>query len=116
MPDNTWEWLSWHWFNPETLRNFHWENQLFLLLIPAVPVLFLLRWLFYFPIRQKFDVALPSSELRKWSFIQVLRLIPISLQVLSIVFGVVAMARPQSVSERIDQFSEGINILLAIDI
>jgi Ca-activated chloride channel family protein len=116
MPDNKWEWLSWHWFSPDTLRNFHWENQLFLILVPAVPVLFLLRWLFYFPIRQKFDVALPASEIRKWSFIQILRLIPISIQVFFLMFILLALARPQSVNERIDQFSEGVNILLVMDV
>lgn len=116
MNDNVWEWFSWQWFNPSLVRNFHWENQVFLLLIPAVPMLFILRWLFYFPIRQKFDVALPLSEARRWSFVQILRLIPISIQVLSIVFGIIALARPQSVNERVDQFSEGINIILAMDI
>ncbi len=115
MPDK-WEWLSWHWFSPETLRNFHWENQLFLILVPAVPVLFLLRWLFYFPIRQKFDVALPASEIGNWSFIQVLRLIPISMQIFFLMFILLALARPQSVNERIDQFSEGVNILLVMDV
>ncbi len=116
MPDNAWEWFSWQWFSPDLLRDFHWENKIFLLLVPAVPFLFLLRWLFYFPIRQKFDVALPASELGRWNFVQVLRLIPISFQMLSITIGIVALARPQSVSERIDQFREGINIILAIDI
>ncbi|HVD97758.1 MAG TPA: VWA domain-containing protein [Cytophagaceae bacterium] len=116
MHDSIWEWFSWQWFSPELVRNFHWENQIFLLLVPAVPLLFILRWLFYFPIRQKFDVALPASELRKWTFIPILRLIPISLQMLSVMFAIIALARPQSVSERIDQFSEGINILLAVDV
>ncbi len=116
MKGKIWNWISWEWFSPELLRNFHWENQVFLLLVPAVPVLFILRWLFYFPIRQKFDVALPSSELNRWSFIQMLRLIPVSFQILFIVFAVVALARPQSINERIDQFSEGINILLVMDV
>jgi Ca-activated chloride channel family protein len=116
MKNNVWEWFSPEWFSPDLLRNFHWENQVFLLLIPAVPVLFILRWLFYFPIRQKFDVALPGSELRRFSFIQALRLIPISMQIFCIVMAVLALARPQSVRERVDQFSEGINILLVMDI
>jgi Ca-activated chloride channel homolog len=116
MQDKMWEWLSWQWFNPELLRNFHWENKIFLLLIPAVPLLFILRWLFYFSIREKFDVALPASEIRKWSFVQFLRLIPISVQVLFVVFAIIALARPQSVNERVDQFSEGIDIVLAMDI
>ncbi|HWZ22947.1 MAG TPA: VWA domain-containing protein, partial [Cytophagaceae bacterium] len=74
------------------------------------------RWLFNFAIREKFDVALPGSETSRWNFIQLLRLIPISLQLFCIVFALMALARPQSVDERIDQFSEGINILLVMDI
>ena len=116
MNDNLWSWVSWEWFSPEVLRNFHWENSVLLLLVPAVPVLFIVRWLFYFPIRQKFDVALPASELNRWSLIQTLRLIPVSFQILFIVFAVIALARPQRVNERIDQFSEGINILLVMDV
>jgi Ca-activated chloride channel family protein len=116
MYNSKWEWLSWQWFSPEVLRNFHWDNQLFLLLIPAVPLLFIMRWLFNFANREKFDVALPSSETNRWNFIQLLRLIPISLQLFCIVFALMALARPQSVDERIDQFSEGINILLVMDI
>ena len=116
MKHDKWDWFSWDWFSPEVLRNFHWDNQLFLLLIPAVPLLFIVRWLFYFTIREKFDVALPASETRRWNSIQLLRLIPISMQILCIVFALIALARPQSVNERIDQFSEGINILLVMDI
>ena len=116
MNDKPWSWISLEWFSPEVLRNFHWDNQIFLILVPAVPILFILRWMFYFPIRQKFDVALPSSELNRWSFIQMLRLIPVSFQILFIVFAAIALARPQSISEKIDQFSEGINILLVIDV
>jgi Ca-activated chloride channel family protein len=116
MPDNKWEWFSWQWFSPDTLRNFHWENQVFLILIPAVPLLFLLRWLFYYPIREKFDVAIPKSEIGRWHFVQILRLIPISCKILFLMMILTAIARPQSVNERIDQFSEGINILLVMDI
>ncbi len=116
MHDKKLEWLSWDWFSPEQLRNFHWDNQFFLLFIPAIPLLFLIRWLFYFTLREKFDVALPKTEIRRWNFIQLLRLIPISMQILCIVFALLALARPQSVNERIDQFSEGINILLVMDV
>jgi Ca-activated chloride channel family protein len=116
MQGNNWDWWDWHWFNPALLRDLHWENPFFLILVPAVPALFLIRWLFYFPIRQKFDVALPGSEIKKWNFIQILRLIPHSVQMLCIVFVLLALARPQTVDERIDQFSEGINILLVMDV
>ncbi len=116
MRANKWEWISWEWFSPELLRNFHWDNQLFLILIPAVPLLFIIRWLFYFTIREKFDVALPTSEIRRWTFIQTLRMIPITTQILCLIFILMALARPQIVNERVDQFSEGINILLVIDI
>jgi Ca-activated chloride channel family protein len=115
MQDKT-EWFSWEWFSPEQLRHFHWDNQFFLILIPAVPFLFIIRWLFYFTIREKFDVALPESQIRQWNMIQMLRLIPISTQILCIVLALMALARPQSVNERVDQFAEGINILLVMDV
>jgi len=110
------DWVSWQWFSVDLLRNFHWENKFFLLFIPAVPLLFVLRWLFYFPIREKFDVALPASVVKKWSYVQLLRITPASIQVLFIIMVLLALARPQVVDERIDQFGEGINILLVMDI
>jgi len=116
MQNVNWEWLSWKFFDPSFVSEFHWDNALFLLLVPIVPLLFVLRWILYFPLRQKFDIALPTNSMNKWNFVQTLRLIPISLQIISIMFLLLAMARPQTLDEHIEQYDEGINIMLVVDI
>lgn len=114
--ENKWFWLSPEWFNPAVLRDFHWDNGIVLFLVPAVPFLFLLRWVFYLPLRPRFDVALDRTEHAKSSVIQFLRLIPVSFKILCLMLALVALARPQSINEKIEQIVEGIDIMLVIDV
>lgn len=110
------EWLSLEWFKWDTIKYFHWENPLFLYIIPLIPTLYFLRWLFHFRFRQKFQIALYSNEVKSKGIIQLLRLIPFSIGGICLGFFIVALARPQKEIVHKQQWSEGVDILMAVDI
>jgi Ca-activated chloride channel homolog len=108
-------WLSIDWFSWETLRGFVWENPLYLYGIGGVPILFLLRWLFYNRGQQKLGLSLTNSQI-KTHWITYLRFIPPLLFALGVAFILIALARPQRVKESKESYSEGIDIMVAMDI
>jgi Ca-activated chloride channel family protein len=108
-------WYDLQWFMPGMFQNFQWESAYFLYLIPVVPLLFLLKALIGFKANQKLPVALPSKMLKTdWS--SILRFIPSIFLMLSMILILVALARPQKSNEKVDQWTEGIDIMLIIDI
>ncbi len=109
------EWLSFEWFNPFTLINFEWENVYYLYFIFAIPVLYILRWVFNLRYRQKVEVAL-SDKYLKWHPESLLRFVPNIFMSFFLLFLFIVIARPQRTNEIIEQTSEGINIILALDI
>lgn len=115
MDDFSWNWLDISWFSWSKLQAFDWENPLFLYLIPAVPLVFALRWLMHMRFRQKLDVALPEGKLNK-DYTAYLRYIPNLLFMLSLALMLVALARPQLTNEQVEQWTEGIDIMLVLDI
>lgn len=108
-------WYSPEWFRPDTLLSFSWERPVFLYLIAAVPLIFLLRWLWRYRFNQKLPVALVKKEIKS-SPITLVRFIPDLLLMLSMSLILVALARPQRTNEKVEQKTEGIDIMLAIDI
>ncbi len=107
--------LSLKWFLPETLKAFDWGFPVFLYAVPFVPLFFVLRWLIYYRFRQKIDVALPpGSPIR--SFSSWLRHLPPLLLALCMALLLTALARPQLTNEQVDQWAEGIDIMLVLDI
>lgn len=108
-------WFSSHWFTPSTFENFDWQNPLWLYLIPIVPVLLIVRWLIALQFRQNLPIALSKSNLKS-DPISFLRFIPALFFLLSAMAVIVAMARPQTTNEQVEQWSEGIDIMLTIDI
>lgn len=114
--ENNWYWFSWKWFHPGLLQDYQWDNAFILLMVPAVPLLFFLRWVFYLPLRPRFDVAFDKTEHAKSSVIQFLRLIPLSFKILCLMLALVALARPQSINEKIEQIIEGVDIMLVLDV
>jgi Ca-activated chloride channel homolog len=108
-------WLSARWFSPDTLAGFQWEYPLLLYLILLVPVVFLLRFLASWRKRQRLEVALFSAE-AAWDPMSLLRFLPQTLLFLALVLMCMALARPQRTNERLEQWSEGIDIMLVIDI
>lgn len=115
MDSFSWEWLSLKWFNIATLTGFDWEFEFFLYFIPLVPLLFVLRWLIHFKFRQKMDIALPENKVR-FSKMALLRFIPIVLLCVSVMMMLIALARPQKTNEQVEQWTEGIDIMLVLDI
>ncbi|CAH0997157.1 hypothetical protein EMA8858_03294 [Emticicia aquatica] len=110
-----WDWFSIEWLSWQTLRSFVWAEKLYLYGIVGVPFLFLLRWLFYNRGQQKLGLSLSTFQLRT-SWISYLRFIPPMFFSLGVICLMLSLARPQRVRESKEQFSEGIDIMLAMDI
>lgn len=109
------EWLSLKWFSIATLNNFHWDNKWYLYAIAGIPLLFLLRWLFYDRNNQRLGLSLTNAYL-KTHWISYLRFIVPLIYSVGIACILMSLARPQKVSESTQNYAEGIDIMLAIDI
>jgi Ca-activated chloride channel family protein len=103
------------WLYPSTLRSFTWTQVAFLYAIALVPVLILIRWVWRYYFNQKLPVAFVKSDLKS-SALTWLRLIPDVILTFAVVLILVALARPQKTNEKVEQWTEGIDIMLAIDI
>jgi Ca-activated chloride channel homolog len=108
-------WYSLDWFSLSSFKIFTWENRLFLYLIPAIPLVFVLRWLSRYFINQKLPVALIKGDLKS-SVINWLRFVPEIILMLVGALLLVALARPQRTNEKVEQWTEGIDIMIALDI
>ena len=115
MDEVTAPWYSIDWFLPATWNGYTWEHPVFLYLIGAIPFLFIARWLVRYFFNQKLPVALVKSDLRT-SPVTWLRFLPESIFALSLTLILVGLARPQHTNEKVIQNSEGIDIMLAVDI
>ena len=111
----TGKWYSPEWFTPGVFRSFDWENPLLLYALPLVLLLFLLKWLISAQIQQKLPVGLPKKDIQK-SPVTYLRLVPNLLVALALAMFIIALARPQRTNEQVEQWTEGIDIMLVIDI
>ncbi len=108
-------WYSLNWFFPGTLNSFTWENKFYLYALLLVPVLFVVRWAIRYFLNQKLPIALLKSDLKS-SPVTWLRLLPELLISLVLCLLLIALARPQRTNEKVEQWTEGIDIMLAIDI
>ena len=108
-------WLDWSWFQMPILKAFNYENIIFLYGIPLIPLLFLVRWLIHIKFRDKLDFAFPEKNVRT-SWIAFLRFIPDIIFSAFIACILIALARPQKTNEKVEQWTEGIDIMLAVDI
>jgi len=115
MDEITDSWYSISWFSPSTLQGFTWENKVFIYLILAVPVLFIARWMIRHYFNQKLPVALIKSDLKS-SPLNWIRIFPEVLLALVLTLLLTALARPQKTNEKVEQWTEGIDIMLAVDI
>ena len=97
-----------------TLTGYQWQQPRLLLLIAAVPLLFVLRRVLARR-RPQVSVALgPTPTRRDW--MAALRFVPDVVLGLALSFGIVALARPQRTDERVEQSGRGIDIVLALDV
>lgn len=108
-------WFSLEWFGYNTLRSYEWVYPYFLYLLPLVPFLFWLRNALHRKHKQRLTITYTSvTGFRSW--LTLLRFVQPVCVGLAICLILVALARPQVVSERKDQYSEGIDIMLLLDI
>ena len=110
FPNN---WFSIKWFNVYELFKYEWENEYVLLLLLSIPLFLLIKLLF--KNNNFIEVSIPSYNLIKYKF-SLLRLIPNSIFILSIIYIIISLARPQKSNEKVEKWSEGIDIMLVIDI
>ena len=108
-------WYSLEWFHPATFQNFSWEYEQFLWLLAAIPFVILIRYLLQYKLKQKLLIALPKSNL-KWNPVSLLRFIPDLIMGMILALLIVSIARPQRTNEKVEQWTEGIDIMLVIDI
>lgn len=108
-------WYDLSWFNPSMLRSFTWEQPVFLWLIALVPLLFVLRWAIRYYFNQKLPVAVSTRDLKS-SPANLVRLLPEFLMIFVCALLLTALARPQKTNEKVEQFTEGIDIMIALDI
>ncbi|GAB2495985.1 vWA domain-containing protein [Algoriphagus taiwanensis] len=109
------EFFSWSWFLPETFQSYEWEKPMLLNLLWIIPVLILIRKFVKALKNPVLELSLPKriAKGNPWTY---LRLIPTVFFLLAISLIVIALARPQRSNERVEQFTEGIDILLVMDI
>jgi Ca-activated chloride channel family protein len=97
-----------------TLASYQWQHPRLLLLIAAVPLLFVLRRVLA---RRRARVAVafaPGALQPDW--VAGLRFVPDVVLGLALSFVIVALARPQRTDERVEQSGRGIDIVLALDV
>ncbi len=90
------------------------ELLLFLLLVPALAV-----WYYYRLNAKESDVrysTLQPFAMIKYSMKERLRHLPFILRLIALALVIIALARPQSTSKGQNVYSEGIDIVLALDI
>jgi Ca-activated chloride channel family protein len=109
------QWYSFSWFSPSTLGAFAWANPLLLYGLVLLPLVLLLRWAIRYYSNQKLPIALVKKELKS-SPLTLIRLIPDVIMAFTLALIVVALARPQKTNEKVEQWTEGIDIMLAMDI
>ena len=115
-PISEWSWYSLWWFFPKTWLNFDWAHKWVLVLMLFIPVLFLLRYLlFSIGSPQKLAVAMRRGQIKS-SAVAYLRFLPPAFMGMGLLLLIVALARPQLRNERVERTSEGIDIMLVIDI
>jgi Ca-activated chloride channel homolog len=109
------DFFSLYWFFPDTFKSFDWENIWALHLIWIIPLLMILRKFVKLLKNPVLELSLPGSVATNnpWTY---LRLVPTLFFLLSLWMVALALARPQKSNERVEQYTEGIDIMLVLDI
>ena len=106
-------WFSLKWFYPSKILSYEWANEYILYLILILPVFLITRKLIRK--RNSFKVTIPDIDLKSYKY-SFLRFLPNILITICTLFLLIALARPQKSNEKIERWSEGIDIILAMDI
>lgn len=108
-------WYSLEWFTPTVFKNFTWEHKIILYALVLIPVFIAGRWIIRYSLNQKLPIALTKSQIKS-NPTNLVRLIPDILLIILTALVIVALARPQKTNEKAIQWTEGIDIMLVIDI
>jgi len=108
-------WFSFHWFKPEILQGFEYEHQWVFYIMMALPIAYLLLEWLKSHFSPKIPVATSKVKLGD-SFVSIIRFIPFIILLISLTLMLLAFARPQQTNERVEQWTEGIDIMLVMDI
>ncbi|TRX49851.1 VWA domain-containing protein [Fulvivirga sp. M361] len=108
-------WYSPDWFYLSTFKNFTWEFKIALFGLILIPIFMIVRWVLRFYMNQKLPIALTERQIRN-NPTNLIRLIPDALLAAVFALMVVALARPQKTNEKVEQWTEGIDIMLVVDI
>ncbi|AKD04586.1 VWA domain-containing protein [Pontibacter korlensis] len=115
LNSDLWEWLNPEWFSISTLLSFDWVYPVALYALPAIPLLFLLKSILRRNTRIKLDMALFEGRV-SWQWSSLLRFVPRIIFMLFTILVILALARPQRVNEQVELTSEGIDIVLVLDV
>ncbi len=94
---------------------YQWQNWWFLLLLPIIPFLPLIKKKLRIGKNIQLAYAFEVEDIKNDSFIK-LRYIPITLFLLSLFFCCLTLARPVKVDQKVERWAEGIDIILILDI
>lgn len=109
------DWFSKYWFLPSTFSSFDWVHPLYLYGLPLIPIFFLLRDWLRSGSTQKLNVSFPANDIKS-SWVSFLRFIPGIFLSFTIALMMISLARPQRSMLKSEQYAEGIDIMLAMDI
>ncbi len=109
------DWFSLKWFYWSRLTSYDWQEEIWLWCIPTILIIFLIRSLIARMSNRKLGIALfPRDFSQDWT--TYLRFIPPLFIGLALIFLFVALARPQKSDEKVEQWTEGIDIMITMDI
>jgi Ca-activated chloride channel homolog len=109
------EWQSIEWFSYSKLSEINWSRPYMLYLLVLIPFLFFIRWFLQNNTRVGLPIATINGSL-SLGWTRHFRYLPIILLSISLSFLIISLARPQLSSKTQNKFSEGIDIILAMDI
>ena len=108
-------WYSLHWFSWSVIRSFHWAHPYLLYAIAGIPFLFWFRDAMHRKEKQRLIIPYDVGDAAKDWFVYLRLVQPVST-FLALILLIIALARPQIITERNDRYSEGIDIMLLLDI
>jgi Ca-activated chloride channel homolog len=110
-----WDWFSLHWFLPTQLRNYSWIQPVFLYGIAVIPVLFWLRGALHKRSRQLLRISFVNNTPPPTVLAYTRFLFPMAV-FLTITMVLIALARPQIITNIPQTTAEAIDIVLMIDV
>jgi Ca-activated chloride channel family protein len=109
------DWFSFHWFRWSTLTGFDWQNEYIFYLLALLPILWIVRWLIQLRFASRLTIAVRKQDLNS-DRLSWLRFIPPIFLLLCTLLIIISLARPQKTNEKVEQWTEGIDIMLVLDI